>query len=73
MIALIQRVTEASVTVNQQQIASIGTGLLALIGVQQTDSAQVAKQLAEKMMTYRVFSDDAGKMNLDVQQADGAV
>lgn len=73
MIALIQRVTEASVTVNQQQIASIGTGLLALIGVQQTDSAQVAKQLAEKMMTYRVFSDDAGKMNLDVQQAGGAV
>jgi len=71
MIALIQRVTEASVTIEGARTASIQAGLLALIGVEKTDSAATAKQLADKLLTYRVFADDSGKMNLDILEAGG--
>ena len=71
MIALIQRVTEASVSIGGQQTAGIGPGLLALIGVEKSDTEGLASQLADKILTYRVFADEAGKMNLDVQAAGG--
>lgn len=71
MIALIQRVTQASVVVNQQIIGQINNGLLVLLGVEQGDDQQKADKLVEKVLNYRVFSDDNGKMNLNVQQIHG--
>jgi D-tyrosyl-tRNA(Tyr) deacylase len=65
MLALIQRVTSASVTVNSQIIAHIENGILALIGIEKTDTETHADKLLEKMLHYRIFSDDKGKMNLN--------
>ncbi|EAR55318.1 D-tyrosyl-tRNA deacylase [Photobacterium sp. SKA34] len=73
MIALIQRVTEASVTVDGQTISAIGKGLLVLLGVEKDDDEAKAQKLRDKVLGYRVFSDDDGKMNLNVQQAGGSV
>ena len=63
MIGLLQRVSEAGVTVADQRIASIGPGLLVLAAVQPGDTARDAVRLAERILTYRVFADDAGRMN----------
>lgn len=71
MIALIQRVTNASVTVDGVTIASINRGILALVGVEKNDSPSQAKRLAERLMGYRIFPDSQGKMNLNVQQING--
>ncbi|QSX33913.1 D-tyrosyl-tRNA(Tyr) deacylase [Shewanella avicenniae] len=71
MIALIQRVSEASVTVDNAIIGEIGRGLLVLLGVEQTDTAEIAEKLAAKVMKYRIFGDENDKMNLNVQQVDG--
>lgn len=73
MIALIQRVSEASVSIDSTNVANIGSGLLALIGVEKSDTADTARQLADKLLGYRVFPDDAGKMNLDVKSFGGQV
>ncbi|MGI2261082.1 D-aminoacyl-tRNA deacylase [Shewanella sp. GXUN23E] len=73
MIALIQRVSRASVTVEHQVIGAIGTGLLVLLGVEQGDDSEKLRKLADKVMKYRVFSDEAGKMNLNVSQAGGSL
>lgn len=73
MIALIQRVTHASVIVDEQIIGQIGSGLLVLLGVEKDDDEQKAKRLCEKVLGYRIFSDDQGKMNLNVQQAGGSL
>ena len=72
MKALIQRVSSASVTVDQQVVAAIHTGLLVLLGVEKQDTELQLKKLADKVLKYRVFSDENGKMNLNVQQAGGA-
>lgn len=71
MHALIQRVTQASVTVEQQIIGSIDTGLLVLLGIQSQDTKSDAQKLAHKVLHYRVFSDENDHMNLNVQQASG--
>jgi len=71
MIALIQRVTRASVTIDGLEKARIPVGLLALIGVEKSDSEDSPARLADKILTYRVFPDEQGKMNLDVQMAGG--
>ncbi|MBI0155266.1 MULTISPECIES: D-aminoacyl-tRNA deacylase [Gilliamella] len=71
MIALIQRVKHASVSVNNQIIGEIDQGLLVLLGVEQGDNEQKAIRLREKVLGYRIFSDDDGKMNLNVQQING--
>ena len=63
MIGLLQRVSEASVSVADTEIASIGRGLLVLVAVQPEDSPTDVSRLAERIVTYRVFSDDAGRMN----------
>jgi D-tyrosyl-tRNA(Tyr) deacylase len=71
--ALIQRVKHASVTVDGSTIGAIDHGLLALIGVEKGDSEAEADKLLHKLLHYRVFSDDAGKMNHNLQQAEGGL
>ena len=71
MIALIQRVSQAKVDVNGETIGKIGKGLLVLLGVEKEDNREKADKLAEKVLNYRIFSDENDKMNLNVQQAKG--
>lgn len=73
MIALIQRVTKATVTVENKSVGHINNGLLVLLGVEQDDNEQKAKRLCEKVLGYRIFSDEAGKMNLNVKQSGGSL
>lgn len=73
MIALIQRVTNASVTVDNQVIGQIGKGLLVLLGVEKDDTKEKADRLLEKVLNYRVFNDENSKMNLNVQQVQGEI
>ena len=73
MIALIQRVTAAKVEVEGENTGQIGKGLLVLLGVEKEDNHAKAEKLLEKVLNYRVFSDEDGKMNLNVQQAGGAI
>ena len=73
MKALIQRVSQASVSVAGEQISAIGPGLLVLLAVEAADNEISLKKLVHKVAHYRVFSDSNGKMNLNVQQAGGAV
>lgn len=65
MIALIQRVTRASVTVEDEVTGEIGSGLLVLLGVEKDDDEQKANRLCERVLGYRIFSDAEGKMNLN--------
>lgn len=71
MIGLIQRVKQASVTVDNQVCGAIEQGLLVLLGVEQGDDLEKLKKLADKIMKYRIFSDENGKMNLNVKQIGG--
>ncbi len=73
MRALIQRVTQASVTVEGNIIGQIGPGLLILICAMQGDGEKQADQLAAKIAKLRIFTDDAGKMNRSVKDIDGSV
>lgn len=73
MIALIQRVSEAQVTVRGEIIGKIGPGLLLLLGVEEGDDAKKSRRLCQRVLGYRIFSDDAGKMNLNVQQVGGSM
>lgn len=73
MKALIQRVSQASVQVNQCSVGAIDHGLLVLVGVEKGDDEARADKLLHKLLHYRVFSDDEGKMNRNVQQADGGL
>lgn len=73
MIALIQRVSEASVVVDGGVVGCIGPGLLVFLGVEKGDDEKKAHRLHEKVLGYRIFSDVQGKMNLNVQQAKGQV
>jgi D-aminoacyl-tRNA deacylase len=72
MIALIQRVMEAQVRIEARTVAAIGTGVLALIGVRRTDTELQAERLAARLLAYRIFADDTGRMNLSVPQVAGA-
>ncbi len=71
MIALLQRVLDSRVHVGGELVASIGRGLLVLVGVRPADDEAAALRLLGRMLKYRVFSDDAGKMNLSLQQVRG--
>ena len=73
MIALIQRVTEASVQVNGRVSGQIGAGLLALIGVVRGDDAAAAERLLQRVLDYRVFADADGRMNLSLAQRAGGL
>ena len=73
MLALIQRVSRASVEVDGQVVGEIGPGLLALVGVQPGDGdAQVAR-ISQKLLGYRVFSDDTGRMNRSLDDTGGGL
>lgn len=76
MIALLQRVSQASVHVNEKPhspmlIGSIGAGILALVAVERGDTEAQADRLLQRMLAYRMFEDDEGRMNLDLRQAGG--
>ena len=71
MIALIQRVSSAKVEVEGEVVGQIGRGLLVLLGVEKEDDRVKADKLAEKVLNYRIFSDENDKMNLNVQQIGG--
>ncbi len=73
MRAVVQRVTESSVTVEGQVVGAIGPGLLVLLGVAQDDTGQDADYLAEKIVQLRIFEDEAGKMNRSLLESGGAL
>jgi D-tyrosyl-tRNA(Tyr) deacylase len=73
MIALIQRVSEARVDVENEVVGRIGPGLLALVGVQPGDGEAQTQRLLERVLGYRVFSDADGKMNLSLAQTGGGL
>nr|WP_238409374.1 D-aminoacyl-tRNA deacylase [Vibrio navarrensis] len=70
---MIQRVSEATVRVDGEVVGQIEKGLLVLLGVEKNDDEAKARRLVERVTTYRVFEDDDGKMNLNVQQVGGKV
>jgi D-tyrosyl-tRNA(Tyr) deacylase len=71
MIALLQRVSGAQVRVDGNTVGSIGAGLLVLLGVQPADDEAAARGLLTRLLQYRIFSDEAGKMNLNLLQVQG--
>ena len=73
MIALLQRVSQASVVVDGQQIGAIGAGLMVLLCAEKGDTEREADALLAKLLAYRVFSDQAGKMNLSVTDLAGGL
>ena len=73
MIGLIQRVTEAAVRVDDKIVGAISRGILALIGVRRGDDEAAADRLLERLLGYRVFPDDQGRMNLSVRDIGGGL
>ena len=73
MIALIQRVSSASCKADGQDRGSIGRGLVALVCAEKGDTEKDATALAEKILNYRVFSDEEGKMNLSLRDVAGQI
>jgi D-tyrosyl-tRNA(Tyr) deacylase len=71
VIGLIQRVTRAQVSINNQIISSIGHGIMALIGIEKTDTKQSADKLLHRILRYRIFADTTGKMNLGLKNVNG--
>lgn len=68
---VIQRVNQASVTVNQQVIGSIAQGLMVLVGVCDSDTREIADKMINKLIHLRIFSDENGKTNLDIKNVNG--
>jgi len=68
MIGLIQRVTRADVSVNGEIVGAIGRGILALIGVRKGDDQAGAERLLERLLSYRIFPDAEGRMNLSLRE-----
>ena len=73
MLALIQRVTEARVTVDDETVGAIGPGLLALVGVEPGDGEPQIARMAERLLGYRVFDDGQGRMNLSLADTGGGL
>lgn len=73
MIGLLQRVKNAAVHVDGKEVGAIGTGLLVLVGVQPGDEAAHVSRLLERLLTYRVFADAKGKMNLSLRDTNGGL
>jgi D-tyrosyl-tRNA(Tyr) deacylase len=71
MIGLLQRVTQASVTVENETVAAIDAGLLVFIGVEKGDGTAQAERLLDRLLTYRVFADDDGRMNRSLEDTGG--
>lgn len=73
MIALIQRVTSAHVDVDGQTLGAIGPGLLALVAVQPDDGEAQTQRMLQRLLNYRVFADDAGRMNRSLSDTGGGL
>ncbi|GGZ70021.1 D-aminoacyl-tRNA deacylase [Lysobacter xinjiangensis] len=73
MLALIQRVARADVTVDGATVGAIGPGLLALVGVEPGDGEAQVARMAQRLLGYRVFADEAGRMNLGLGQTGGGL
>lgn len=73
MIGLLQRVAQAEVRVDTNVVGAIQTGLLVLIGVERNDAEAQADRLLERLLTYRVFPDDEGRMNRSIQDVGGGL
>jgi len=73
MIGLLQRVSEASVRVDGDIIGRIGQGLMVLVGIEKEDTQKDMDRLLERLLGYRVFEDDQGRMNLSVRDIDGGL
>lgn len=73
MLGLLQRVSQASVTVDKQIVGAIDQGILLLLGIQKTDTRESADKLIEKLLAYRIFADADNKMNCSVQQVEGGI
>ena len=68
---VIQRVQEASVSVDQKVVGKIGHGFMVLLGVSQTDTEEIADKMFQKLLKLRIFEDDNGKTNLDIKSVNG--
>lgn len=73
MIALVQRVNHASVTVDGQVVSSIQRGLLVFVGVEKNDESKNALALFEKLRKFRIFADEQGKMNFNIEQSEADI
>ena len=73
MITIIQRVTVAKVTVNHQDIAEIGVGILALLAVEKDDTGKEAERLLERILNYRIFADEQERTNLSLRDIKGGL
>ena len=73
MRAVVTRVSSASVTINGETAGAIGQGYLVLLGVAPDDTEDTARKLAEKICNLRIFEDDNGKMNLNLEQVGGSI
>lgn len=71
MIGFLQRVSQARVDINGSTLATIGPGLLVLVGVQQSDTQAEVARLLQRLLDYRVFPDTQGRMNLSLRQTGG--
>ncbi len=71
MIGLLQRVAQAGVEVGAERVASIGPGLLVLVGVRPDDDEASAVRLLDRLLHYRIFADEGGRMNLSLSQTRG--
>ena len=70
---LIQRVTQAEVAVDSRTIGQIQKGLLVFVGVSQNDTTEIADKMIRKLLNLRIFEDDAGKTNLNLESVDGSL
>lgn len=73
MIALLQRVTTANVVIDGNEVGRIDTGLMVLVGVQRDDSTSQADRLLQRLLSYRVFPDEQGKMNRSISDIQGGL
>jgi len=73
LITLIQRVSEAAVTVQQRTVGNIGRGILAFVGIERGDDLARGERLLERVLTYRIFEDDGGRMNLSLADIGGGL
>jgi D-tyrosyl-tRNA(Tyr) deacylase len=73
MLSLIQRVTSATVTVDGEVVGAVGAGLLALVGVEPGDGEVAIARMAERLLGYRVFADQAGRMNRSLVDTEGGL
>lgn len=73
MLTIIQRVTTAKVIVNHHIIGEIGAGIMALVAVEKNDTEKTAQRLLERILNYRIFSDENDRMNLSLQDIQGSL